>query len=68
MLTLYFNNRPMPAYLPVKYLLWAEVNQVSQFNPDTSFGDLSAVIMKNLPLWAEFYRTPHMDIALLDRF
>ena len=24
--------------------------------------------MKNLPLWAEFHRTPHLDIALLDDF
>jgi hypothetical protein len=41
---------------------------VSQLNADTFFGDLSAVIMKNLPLWAQFYRTPHLDIALLENF
>jgi len=41
---------------------------VSQLSADTSFGDLSAVLMKNLPLWAELHRTPHMDIALLEVF
>jgi hypothetical protein len=24
--------------------------------------------MKNLPMWAEFHRTPHLDIALLENF
>ncbi|MEP6611106.1 MAG: GH3 auxin-responsive promoter family protein, partial [Mucilaginibacter sp.] len=42
--------------------------QVSELSADTSFGDLSAVLMKNLPLWAELHRTPHMDIALLEDF
>jgi hypothetical protein len=58
----------MPACLPVKYLRLGGSHQISQLSADTSFGDLSAVIMKNLPLWAEFHRTPHLDIALLDNF
>ncbi|MBS1525732.1 MAG: GH3 auxin-responsive promoter family protein [Bacteroidetes bacterium] len=68
MLTLYFNNRPNARIFTGKTLTLGGSHQVSQFNADTSFGDLSAVIMKNLPLWAEFYRTPHLDIALLDNF
>lgn len=68
MLSLYFNNRPNARIFTGKSLTLGGSNQVSQLNPDTSFGDLSAVIMKNLPLWAEFYRTPHLDIALLDNF
>jgi hypothetical protein len=68
MLTLYFNNRPNARIFTGKSLTLGGSHQVSQLNADASFGDLSAVIMKNLPLWAEFYRTPHLDIALLENF
>ncbi|MCJ8211286.1 GH3 auxin-responsive promoter family protein [Mucilaginibacter sp. RS28] len=68
MLTLYCNNRPDARLFTGKSLTLGGSHQVSQLNTDTFFGDLSAVIMKNLPLWAEFYRTPHLDIALLENF
>jgi hypothetical protein len=68
MLTIYFNNRPNARIFTGKSLTLGGSHQIGQLNADTSFGDLSAVIMKNLPLWAEFYRTPHLDIALLDNF
>nr|MBB6230953.1 hypothetical protein [Mucilaginibacter sp. FT3.2] len=67
-LTIYFNNQPNARMFTGKVLTLGGSHQVSQFNNDTSFGDLSAVIMKNLPLWAEFHRTPQLDIALLDNF
>lgn len=51
-----------------KILTLGGSHQMSQLSGDTSFGDLSAVLMKNLPLWAEFHRTPHLDIALLENF
>ena len=31
-------------------------------------GDLSAIIMDNLPLWVNIHRTPSRDIALLNDF
>ncbi len=68
MLTLYCNNRPNARLFTGKSLTLGGSHQVSQLNADTFFGDLSAVIMKNLPLWAEFYRTPDLDIALLENF
>ena len=68
MLSLYFNNRPNARIFTGKSLTLGGSNQVLQMHPDASFGDLSAVIMKNLPLWAEFYRTPHLDIALIENF
>src|ERR1700741_4338550 len=68
MLTLYFNNRPNARIFTGKSLTLGGSHQVSQLNADTFFGVLSAVIMKTLPLWAEFYRTPHLDIALMEDF
>jgi hypothetical protein len=68
MLSLYFNNRPNARIFTGKSLTLGGSNQVNQLHPDASFGDLSAVIMKNLPMWAEFCRTPHIDIALIENF
>src|SRR6201996_5062746 len=68
LLTIYFNNQPNARMFTGKILTLGGSHQVSQLSPDTFFGDLSAVLMKNLPLWAEFHRTPHLDIALLENF
>ncbi|MFK8044127.1 MAG: GH3 auxin-responsive promoter family protein [Crocinitomicaceae bacterium] len=32
----------------------------------TYFGDLSAILVENMPWWAEFRRTPSKEIALMD--
>lgn len=37
----------------------------NQIRPDSYTGDLSAIIMKNLPWWAEIKRTPSKEIALM---
>jgi len=31
-------------------------------------GDLSAIVINNLPIWAEFFRAPDMSIALMDKW
>ncbi|SEO22635.1 GH3 auxin-responsive promoter family protein [Mucilaginibacter sp. OK283] len=67
-LTIYFNNQPNARMFTGKVLTLGGSHQVSTINPEASFGDLSAVIMKNLPLWAELHRTPQLEIALLDNF
>jgi len=68
MLTIYCNNRPDAQLFTGKGLTLGGSHQVGQLNSETFFGDLSAVIMKNLPMWAEFYRTPDLTIALLENF
>lgn len=36
------------------------------YNSTTKVGDISAIIMQNLPPWAEYLRTPPLHVALLD--
>ena len=31
-------------------------------------GDLSAIVINNLPIWAEFFRSPDLSIALMDNW
>ncbi|WP_303310678.1 GH3 auxin-responsive promoter family protein [Hymenobacter sp. BT730] len=35
---------------------------------ESRVGDVSAVVMQNLPVWAEFLRTPPLELALLDEW
>jgi hypothetical protein len=68
LLSFYCNNRPDTRIFTGKCLVLGGSHQINQLNAESSFGDLSAVLIKNLPFWAEFYRTPDMSITLMDNF
>ena len=68
LLSIYCNNRPESKIFTGKCLVLGGSSQVNQLNTDASYGDLSAVLIKNLPIWAEFYRTPDQSITLLENF
>ncbi|RKR85370.1 GH3 auxin-responsive promoter [Mucilaginibacter gracilis] len=68
MLTLFYNNRPDGQIFNGKALTLGGSHQISPLNNATSFGDLSAVIINNLPLWAQIHRTPDISIALMEDF
>ncbi len=68
MLAIYCNNRPDAKMFRGKSLVLGGSHQINQLSPDSYYGDLSAVIIKNLPFWAEMLRTPGMEIALMDNY
>lgn len=68
MLSIYCNNRPNAQMFTGKGLVLGGSHQINQLCEDIHFGDLSAVLIKNLPVWAEYYRTPNMSIALMDNY
>ncbi|RYF90909.1 MAG: GH3 auxin-responsive promoter family protein [Chitinophagaceae bacterium] len=68
MLSIYCNNRPETKMFTGKGLVLGGSHQINQLSNDSYYGDLSAVLIKNLPVWAEFYRTPDMSIALMDNY
>ncbi len=37
-------------------------------NHESFYGDVSAIIIQNLPFWAEFFRAPDTQIALMDNW
>lgn len=39
---------------------------LEQFRPDAYSGDLSAIIIRNLPIWVEMRRTPIIEVALME--
>lgn len=70
MLSIYVNNYPESRMFTGKSLVIGGSQQINQMdhNGKSRYGDVSAVILKNLPLWAQYVRTPSMDIALMDEW
>lgn len=65
MLAMYLNNRPESKLFAGKGLVVGGANQINPFNSDSYYGDLSAIIIKNLPFWVEYLRIPDLSIALM---
>lgn len=70
MLSIYVNNYPESRMFTGKSLVVGGSQQINQLDKKgkSRYGDVSAVILKNLPLWAQFVRTPSLDIALMDEW
>lgn len=70
LLSIYVNNFPETRLFDGKGLAVGGSHQINEFDPTaTSFyGDVSAVIMQNLPPWAQFIRTPSLETALMNNW
>ncbi len=70
LVSIYVNNYPATKMFVGKTLTIGGSQQINQLdqNSESYTGDVSAVLMKNLPLWAQFTRTPSMEIALMDNW
>ncbi len=66
MLSLYCNFRPDTEVFSGKGLVMGGSASVSEFNSNSYFGDISAILVQNFPFWAELLRTPNLSIALMD--
>lgn len=64
MLALYNYNHPESKVFSGSTLALGGSKQENQYNKDIFCGDVSAIIIDNLPFWAEWYRVPKKEIAL----
>lgn len=67
-LTVYCHNNPETKIFDGKGLVLGGSHKINNYNEKSSFGDLSAVMMANLPFWVNFLRTPDLSIALMDEW
>jgi hypothetical protein len=67
-LSMYYNFNPNSDLLTGKGLLIGGSHQINHLNEDTHYGDLSAVLFQNTPIWANWIRTPELSIALMDEW
>ncbi len=67
-LTQYFSFNPNANIFEGKGLLIGGSHRVNQLNQKAYFGDLSAVLMNHMPLWANWKSTPDIQIAMLENW
>ena len=70
LLSIYYNNHPGSLLFDGKGIAMGGSSQVTEINNESFYyeGDLSAIIIQNLPFWVEFRRTPNLSIALMDEW
>ncbi len=68
MLSIYCNNYPETNIFSGKGLTLGGSHQLGEFENSTYYGDLSAILMENLPFWVHIIRTPDLSIALMDEW
>ncbi len=66
MLSIFFENAPDTLIFDGRGLTMGGSHTINEFNNESYYGDLSAILIQNLPFWAEFIRVPNRSIALLD--
>ncbi|WP_288096272.1 GH3 auxin-responsive promoter family protein, partial [Hydrotalea sp.] len=67
-LSLYYKFNPESDLLTGKGLVIGGSHQISPINDEAQYGDLSAVLLQNTPMWASWIRTPELSIALMDEW
>jgi hypothetical protein len=68
LLSLYFENVPDSKLFQGKSLAIGGSCIENPFCKNSQIGDISAVIMANLPTWAQFARTPSIKTALMNEW
>ena len=68
LLSIYCNNHPETGLFNGKLLSLGGSHQINSFNNDSFYGDLSAILIQNLPFWIQLFRTPEISIALMDEW
>jgi len=67
-MAMYLKNYPDSQFLSGKALTLGGSHKVNNYNNNCYYGDLSAIIIENIPFWTDFYRTPSTEISLIEEF
>jgi hypothetical protein len=67
-LSIYYNAMPESDLLTGKMLIIGGSHQVHPIKDDIQYGDLSAVLLQNSPIWSGLVRVPELSIALMDEW
>lgn len=64
----YLHQHPESRMFKGKGLIIGGSQQINKYDNNIFYGDISAVLMSNLPNWINFIRTPDISIALMDEW
>jgi hypothetical protein len=69
MLSLYVNNFPDTEIFDGRGLVMGGSHNITEVKNESYYdGDLSAILIQNLPFWVQFLKTPNLTIALMDEW
>lgn len=69
MITLYCHNYPDHQLFTGKNLALGGSHHTDEFDFHEVYqGDVSAIVIQNLPMWADYFRAPNVDIALMSEW
>jgi hypothetical protein len=68
LLALYYSMNPTADLYAGKHLVLGGSSNIIPHSTDAYIGDLSAIIIRNLPFWVELKRTPSREIALMENW
>ncbi|MFN0275665.1 MAG: GH3 auxin-responsive promoter family protein [Chitinophagales bacterium] len=69
-LAMYLHNNPHSKIFSGKTLIMGGSHEINQLNQHTKsrYGDVSAVMMQNMPAFAKLVKTPTLEIALMNEW
>ena len=67
-LSMYLRNNPASRFFTGKGLVMGGAYHPHELNPDVFVGDVSAILMKNLDTWIQYFREPDLSVALLSEW
>jgi hypothetical protein len=67
-LALYMRNYPDSKIFLGKSLTIGGSHSINNFSNNSYYGDLSAILIENIPFWTQFIRIPPVEIALIEEF
>jgi hypothetical protein len=65
---IYIKNYPDTKVLRGKTLTLGGSHEINNFSNNSYYGDLSAILIENVPFWTDLIRTPPAEIALIAEF
>ncbi|MGM0621714.1 MAG: GH3 auxin-responsive promoter family protein [Bacteroidota bacterium] len=65
---IYINNYPETNVLWGKTLTLGGSHEINNFSNNSYYGDLSAILIENVPFWTDIIRIPPAKIALIPEF
>ncbi len=67
---IYVSNNPDTRLFSGRGLALGGSHQLNELDPSATshYGDVSAVLMQNLPVWAQLIRTPSLEVALMSNW
>ncbi|TDN87116.1 GH3 auxin-responsive promoter [Salegentibacter sp. 24] len=65
LLCMYLNNNPQSQFFTGKSLRLGGSKEIYK-NNGTAYGDLSAILIANMPFWAEYSSTPGNEVSLMN--